>query len=461
MNSYKKVLLLIFVIVFIFTLTSCNGDEQDLDTHICLENLSEFKFDQEYKCGETGIQNQICNVCKKVINTQEVVVEHVIRVREVLPECTKDGRLIESCKNCEYSNKTILPATGHIESDLYTLDEIGIDKVGLRYTKCLTCDKQLSKEKFANNGYFAHGKLSVNGADLVDQYGEKVQLYGLSSHGVQWYGHLLTFDTLRAIQSGFGNNIVRFAFYSDERGYCDGTEAKKAQMLEDLYEGIDAATSLGLYVIVDWHMVGAVNEKDKNPLYYLKESKEFFSMISEKYKDQDNILYEIMNEPNGDTTWSDCKKYANAVIPCIRQNSDAIILVGNPHWTADLNSVMSSPLKGYENIMYTYHFYANGHRDWSQVVNAYSMGIPVFISEYGMMLSSGDGPLDTNSGENWLDVLDERNISYVAWNISSSKGSASIFKYGTYEYDNVEDDNLKEWGVYLKRLYRKKSGLDE
>ena len=55
----------------------------------------------------------------------------------------------------------------------------------------------------------------------------------------------------------------------------------------------------------------------------------------------------------------------------------------------------------------------------------------------------------------------KRNISYVAWNISNSKGSASIFKNGTWEYDNVKDSNLKEWGVYLKKLYRKKSGLDK
>ena len=106
-----------------------------------------------------------------------------------------------------------------------------------------------------------------------------------------------------------------------------------------------------MYVIVDWHMVGANDVNDKNPLYYVKESMEFFSRISEEFKDYDNVLYEIMNEPNGSTTWADCKKYANSVIPCIRKNTDGIVLVGNPRWTADLNSVMKSPLEGYDNIM--------------------------------------------------------------------------------------------------------------
>ena len=46
-------------------------------------------------------------------------------------------------------------------------------------------------------------------------------------------------------------------------------------MLETLERGIEIATELGLYVIVDWHMVGAEDPADKNPLTYLKESKEF------------------------------------------------------------------------------------------------------------------------------------------------------------------------------------------
>jgi aryl-phospho-beta-D-glucosidase BglC (GH1 family) len=245
--------------------------------------------------------------------------------------------------------------------------------------------------------------------------------------------------------------------YTDENGYCDGSETTKKMMLEALHRGIEIATELGLYVIVDWHMVGAENVLDKNPLTYLEEAKEFFSYISEYYKDQDNILYEIMNEPNGSTTWADCKKYANEIIPLIRKNTDAIVLVGNPKWTADLNSVMKDPLVGYTNIMYTYHFYAADHTSTTQVVKAYDSGFPVFISEFGFMESSGDGAISETNGDKWKKVLDARNISYVAWNISNSKGSASIFKYNTTNLADVSDSNLKVWGVYLKNWYRAKS----
>ena len=219
------------------------------------------------------------------------------------------------------------------------------------------------------------------------------------------------------------------------------------------------ATEIGLYVIVDWHMVGAEDDRDKNPLFYKDLSMEFFSRISKEFKDYDNVLYEIMNEPNGSTTWEDCKTYANLVIPKIRENTDAIILVGNPNWTSNLNVVMKDPLVGYDNIMYTYHFYAASHKQTYQVTNAYSKGFPVFISEHGGMEASGDGAIDYPSIQTWYKLLDERNISYVAWNISNSKGSASIIKNGDDTITDFRDIHLKEWGIWYKKWTRAKAGM--
>ena len=102
-----------------------------------------------------------------------------------------------------------------------------------------------------------------------------------------------------------------------------------------------------------------------------------------------------------------------------------------------------------------------GKFGYFEVEQAYKKGFPVFISEFGFMESSGDGDINESSGDNWRKVLDERNISYVAWNISNSKGSASIFKDGSSDMTDMSDDNLKTWGVYLKNWYRSKSGLDK
>jgi endoglucanase len=413
---------------------------------------------QEKTCDKDGITKYTCKECKDSYEETAKATGHDYRSRVVSEKtCTVDGEVKYTCRVCDHSYTEIDEASGHTKGNPTIVSEPSGSNPGIKRYNCTKCGALIKEEKYYNTPYQQNGKLSVNGRDLVNQNGEKFQLYGLSTHGLQWFSKVVNEGTLTAIRNNFGNNIFRFALYTDEDGYCDGSEAVKKRMLETLEKGIEIATDLGLYVIVDWHMVGAENVLDKNPLTYLEEAKEFFSYISNKYKDQDNILYEIMNEPNGSTTWADCKKYANEVIPCIRKNTDAIILVGNPKWTADLNSVMKDPLTGYKNIMYTYHFYAADHSNTSQVVKAYDSGFPVFISEFGFMESSGDGAISPTNGNKWKQVLDSRNISYVAWNISNSKGSASIFKYNTSNLSDVSDSNLKEWGVYLKNWYSSKS----
>ena len=434
----------------------CEGHE--IPTHDCNEHQSDWQVVGNVSCGEYGLKVIICLVCNTVLEEETFRQEHHYK-EEILKEktCTQNGETKYSCLICDHSYVDYDYANGHEEDEITIVLEATETTLGTKQIKCKYCEHVIKKFGYVNNAYHKNGKLSVVGPDLVNQYGEKVQLYGLSTHGLQWFSKVVNFDTICEIQENFGNNIIRFALYTDENGYCDGGAATKKMMLETLHRGIEIATELGLYVIVDWHMVGAENVLDKNPLTYLEEAKEFFSYISEYYKDQDNILYEIMNEPNGSTTWADCKKYANEIIPLIRKNTNAVVLVGNPKWTADLNSVMKDPLVGYNNIMYTYHFYAASHTSTTQVVKAYDAGFPVFISEFGFMESSGDGNVSETNGEKWKKVLDARNISYVAWNISNSKGSASIFKYNTSNLADVSDSNLKVWGIYLKNWYRAKS----
>jgi endoglucanase len=249
--------------------------------------------------------------------------------------------------------------------------------------------------------------------------------------------------------------------YTAEGGYCESDDAKKEYFYNLVLNGVKYATALDMYVIIDWHMVGATDVNDRNPLYYKDEAVDFFSRISYELKDYNNVLYEIMNEPCGDTTWEMCKRYANAVIPAIRENTDAIILVGNPHWSADLASVLASPLEGYDNIMYTYHFYAGSISSTNSLIKAYDAGLPIFVSEYGGMDSDGDGAISYESINNWYRVLDERNISYVAWNISNSAGSASILLQTSSSLTDFSDSALKEWGIYLKQILRKKANLPD
>ena len=50
-----------------------------------------------------------------------------------------------------------------------------------------------------------------------------------------------------------------------------------------------------------------------------------------------------------------------------------------------------SPIKGYSNLMYTFHFYAATHKEMyrEKVKAAVKKGLPVFVSEFVISESSG------------------------------------------------------------------------
>ena len=75
-----------------------------------------------------------------------------------------------------------------------------------------------------------------------------------------------------------------------------------------------------------------------------------------KRQNNTNVIYEICNEPNGGTSWSTIKKYAEKIIKGIRTyDKKAVILVGTPNWSQDVDQAALSPVskKYRKNVMYT------------------------------------------------------------------------------------------------------------
>ena len=126
-------------------------------------------------------------------------------------------------------------------------------------------------------------------------------------------------------------------------------------------------------------------------------------------------MYEICNEPNGQTSWADIKKYAKEVISVIRsKDEDGVILVGTPNWSQYVDQAAQDPITEYSNIMYTLHFYAATHKEslrktMTEAVNA---GLPIFVSEFGICDASGNGVVDLEQARQWIKTMDDYNISY-------------------------------------------------
>ena len=184
-----------------------------------------------------------------------------------------------------------------------------------------------------------HGALSVSGNSLVDANGRAVQLKGVSTHGLAWFPEYISKEAFKGLRDDWGANAVRLALYTEEYGgYC--SNGSKSQLKEKIQEGVQAATDLGMYVIIDWHVLS-----DQNPNKHKNDAITFFREMAEKYKNQSNVLYEICNEPNGGTSWTQVKSYAEAVIKEIRAiDANAIILIGTPTWSQDVDIAAKNPI---------------------------------------------------------------------------------------------------------------------
>ena len=292
-----------------------------------------------------------------------------------------------------------------------------------------------------------HGALSIKGTDIVDKNGDKYQLKGVSTHGIAWFPDYVNKEAFQTFRDEWGANLIRIAMYTGESGgYCqDGDKEKLKKLVSD---GVDYATELGMYVIIDWHILS-----DNNPQTNKDEAIPFFDEMSAKYADYDNVLYEICNEPNGGTEWGDIKSYAEEVIPVIRANDkDAIIIVGTPTWSQDVEIAADDPITGQENIAYTVHFYAATHKDniRDKVRAAHDAGLCVFISEFSICDASGNGAIDYDSADDWFDLIDEYNLSYAGWNISNKDESSALIDSGCDKTSGWTDDDLSETGIWLK-----------
>ncbi len=313
-------------------------------------------------------------------------------------------------------------------------------------------NKSETKEDSSKTPFENHGKLTVKGTDIVDKDGNKFQLKGVSTHGIAWFPEYVNKDAFKTIRDEWGGNLIRLAMYTDENGgYCSGGNKKNLKSTVD--KGVTAATELGMYVIIDWHIL-----HDLTPLKYQSEAEEFFAEMSLKYKDYDNIIYEICNEPNGGTSWADVKKYAEAIIPIIRKNDpDAIIVVGTPTWSQDVDKAAENPITGYDNIMYTVHFYAATHKDdiRNKLKKAREKGLAIFVTEFSICDASGNGALDKNEAGKWMDMLNEYNISYAGWSLCNKDESSALISSGSSKKSGWSDGDLSEAGKWLIEQFKK------
>ncbi|HEY8399918.1 MAG TPA: cellulase family glycosylhydrolase, partial [Cytophagaceae bacterium] len=295
-----------------------------------------------------------------------------------------------------------------------------------------------------------NGQLRVCGTKLCNQYGNPIQLRGMSTHGIQWYGwgKCLTKASLDALAYDWGADILRISMYVQEGGY----ESNPTGFTNQVSTLINEATERGMYALVDFHQL-----TPGDPNYNLENAKRFFTDIANAHKNKNNIIYDICNEPNG-VPWSRIKTYADQIIPVIRAiDPDAVILIGTHGWGSlgisdgrTAQDIVNNPVN-FPNIMYTFHFYAKSHQTrYLQELDWASDRLPIFVTEFGTQEASGDGANDFTMAQKYIDLMRQKKISWINWNYSDDFRSGAVWQSGTCSNGPWTTNRLKPAGSWVR-----------
>jgi len=304
----------------------------------------------------------------------------------------------------------------------------------------------LVASSFANAQFVKkHGQLKVKATELVDKNDKHVSLRGMSFGWHSFWPRFYNQNAVKWLKKDFKCNVVRAAMGIEvgDSTYLQYPDFAK----QKIRAVIDGAIKQDIYVIVDWHSHN-IN---------LEEAKAFFAEISKEYGKYPNVIYEVFNEPDYET-WPEIKAYSEEIIKVIRANDpDNIILVGCPHWDQDINLPAADPIKGYDDLMYTMHFYAATHgkslRDRTD--EAIQSGLPVFISESAGMEATGDGPLNYVAWQEYIDWMEAKGLSWITWSVSDKDESCSILNKSASSKGKWKNKDLKESGLKVREYFRK------
>lgn len=292
-----------------------------------------------------------------------------------------------------------------------------------------------------------NGLLHVADGKLVNEAGNPIQLKGLANFYLSVQPQLARKSVFNRMKEEWGANVLRLPVNVDtsfwgtpEKGYASGSDEDRARITATLDKAIAAAREAGMYAIVEWVVL-----EEENPLKEIEYAKKFWEYVSSTYKDDKHIIYEICNEPNGEATWDDVKKYCSVIIPLIRNNDpDSLILVGTPDFSADLYAPMKDPLQ-YDNIMYVFHEYTGHNSEFEieieQIDKAMEAKLPVFMTEVAGTDAEQEDYYDMETIQQWMPIVEKYNISYIVWKLEKYSDFDRDDEYWNYMRDYMKNDS--------------------
>jgi endoglucanase len=289
-----------------------------------------------------------------------------------------------------------------------------------------------------------HGPLRVEVNQMVGKNGQPPQLRGISLSWSAWQGKkYYNPEVVGWLVKDFKISLLRASMAVEPK---EGYLANPAEQTLLMTAVIDKAISEGIYVLIDWH--------DHNAERNLEASKAFFALMAQKYAGVPNVIYEIFNEP-AKQTWDVVRNYSVEVIKTIRKYDPVnVIVVGSPRWDQDVDVAAADPITGFDNLVYSFHFYASDPchqeklREKAEV--AMRLGIPLFVTEWGVGESSGNGEFNMEKTERWMDWMEKNRLSWVVWNVTDKNETTALMLPGAPVNGGWKAEQLSANGRYIR-----------
>lgn len=273
--------------------------------------------------------------------------------------------------------------------------------------------------------------LAVKGNRIVSNGGKIIKLHGVAMGNpyLRQSKNQRSVSDYASVKS-WQANVVRLSVHPGV--YLRDEKAQRTALKKEIL----AARQNGLYVIVDWHVIGFPNGSHKDwtqdkykGVYYssdLKLAEDFWKYMATEYGNDRGIIFELWNEPfdyNGrQITWSDIRPYMQSLYELIRSSgAENIVLAPGTNWSYDLRGIATRPLNGY-NIGYAWHNYPKSSQclGWDQALAGLPKRYPVFMTEWGFSMEAIDAHLSLNGVTNTYpeklkNYIIDNNLNSIAW----------------------------------------------
>lgn len=275
--------------------------------------------------------------------------------------------------------------------------------------------------------------LKVSGTSLVDN-GNPVMLRGVAVGDPVLARQGRPVSDYQTIAKDWHANTIRIGLHPSVWKHGNRKEA-----LARLKQDVDAALANGMYVVIDYHVIGWPDgyyqrpdpewNEDPRDLYdsNLELAKNFWEAVSHEFGTDSRILFEIWNEPvfsdNDDEKprWNDLKPKWVELQSVIRKNSKNVILVTGNAWAYNMRGIKKNPLEG-ENVAYAWHIYAghdeNDQSAWAESLDELQKFAPVVVCEWGFQRHTKEhfrGSPESFGNKFVKNFLDGRGLHSTAW----------------------------------------------